>query len=610
MLGTVIGFLKKFGGIIMRGIKWVAKQFVENRAVITETAKASAGIATVASSIILATKAIVDSFFVRGKGKKSKNKNKRSRHHVNSNGKVSKRDTRGKKKRREDDDVVSQFRKDLDEHNVFYKSLTPDEQKEFSKLVKKAKDKGIAQSEDFDLEYLTFHTWNPAKSVAWNEWQEILRYSETLAWGTAEGSSARKAIEKVRKAFENRYRSRSRENQSYTGTNFKNMSDRQKAKYSLDAATAAARVREEFDESLDLILENGDLDDERREIINPPEGASVSTGVVNVQEPPDEEVSFETTDFVNVPPEQQRAVAEKLIDAELRSEDDEDDIYVISNLIDPGQIPSYYIDDPQPPEQQSEEGFVSILTWKPGLPHKHAQQEEIEHSYDWSEFFGYRAHPEISSIEDALVTKGGQWCNENLECARVFNDLYFQRPCIYPNHPRFRDFIARFRRCYWDLCLIVPGLGDYGTVFAHPFLGGPDDIEITMNNFEKHGLLHRVYGLNNPPSPEKVLHAILKYSTAFFTANLTAVKENSPVPITFRIRSKVHLADLYYQAILIPEIIEAEIVDPSIYVFLENEFEEYGLEVDFMDDDESDENDPVESGVTMDLDELDADDND
>lgn len=647
MLGNVISFLKRFGGAILRGIKWVAKQFVENRAVIRETAKAGASVATVGTTLFLAVKTIVDGFRTRKDGKK-KHKGGFFRKHVNSNGKVTKRGNT-KKKKSKSSDVIVDFREKLNKSSKFYKSLTPDEQKQFDKLVKRVTDKGTTKYDAFDLESMSFHEWNPSKSLCWNEWQEVIKYCEILSLDTETSEPIKVARQAIIDSYETRYRTRYGGKSDYTGINADRMSDAEKAKYKLQAAIKAEKVREDFDISVEALVKSQIEHDgptqqtEEDQSVNPTEGASTLTGAQVKDEfiyhgPIFTEVKknyAKAIPITDVMPElglletekvdviqniMQDPLKEPLYSAKHMGDnlldDEEESELVIRNVFKKETVPSYYVNDPQPPElkpNETREGFISILAWKPGMPHEYGQPEEIEHDYDWSEFSGLRAHPEISSIEDAYVSKGAMWCNENLECAHVFNDLYFQRPCIFPNDRMYDDFVNRFRRCYWDLAMIVPGLGDYGKVFAHPFLGDAEDVEITQATLAQNGLLTKEYGLIHPPSPEKVIYEILHFSSIMFAAKLEELKRNF-TGFRFEIQSRFQLADLYYQAILQPDIVDSGFVDLNLYHFLAPEFEEFELDVDFNDidenegDEEYDPIDPVKDGIVLTPDELDEDD--
>lgn len=636
MLGQVISFLKRFGGAIVKGFKWLAKQFVENRAVIRETAKAGASVATVGTTLFLAVKTIIDGFRTRKDGKK-KHKDGFFRKHINSNGKVTKRGNT-KKKKGKSSDVVADFRDKLNKSSKFYKSLTPDEQKQFDKLVKRVTDKGTTKYDAFDLDSMSFHEWNPSKSLCWNEWQEVIKYCEILSLDGETSEYVINARQAIVDSYETRYRTRYHGKNDYTGINAERMSEAEKAKYKLQAAIKAEKVREDFDSSVANLIQaqiDNDTPAQEEPSVNPTEGASTSTGVrdefifkgiVTTDEKLpyahlSESESLETKPISDVarkimqdPPKEPLYSVKHMGDNLLDDEDDESEL-VIQNVFEKEVVPSYYANDPQPPElkpNETREGFISVLAWQPGMPHEYGQPEEIEHDYDWSEFSGRRAHPEISSIEDAYVSKGAMWCNDNLECSEVFNDLYFQRPCIFPSDKMYNDFVKRFRRCYWDLVMIVPGLGDYGKVFAHPFLGDADDVEITQATLAQNGLISKEYGLLHPPSPEKVMYEILHFGSIMFAAKLEEIKKNF-TGIRFKIQSRFQLADLYYQAILQPEIVDSGFVDPNLYQFLKPEFEEFELDVDFEtpgESEEEDDIDPVRDGVAMSFREMEEDDDD
>lgn len=567
-----------YGRKIWAAIRRFGKFLYSKRNSIGEIAKSVGAVATSITSTIMASKAVSGLIsLLKGKKNKKDSKTNPKGARMGANGKVkSNKTSKSKSGKNKAQTVDEEFNKELRDNRTFYQSCTAEEKRDLKKAEKASSD--IKTPEDINSTMFgTYHLWNRNKSVAYNELMEVEQYFKSIS----SFSGDRDRIEAAEEAL-NQFRVKYHELYPNSKTDYAEAPSPK----TVEAATSEAEkfaqmakdVRQVFDELTETIYTNDGVDSSYEdETVNPISGDLVRHDE-RVQPPQDGGSPYEEFNI--------RHAGGHISETGKRLPE----MYLIGNLIETTTLPTYYLRDPDPEKKKlgniTAPDFVPILNWKPGIPHTPACPEEIEHHYDWSEFEGFRQNPEIGSMEDAFLGKGVVWCNENLQCAKVFNDLYLQHPCIYPGNPGYEDFQVRFRNAYWDLCRVVPGLGDCGRVLAHPFAGGPDDADASIEALRERGDYNQIYGLNNPPSMEKVFFEILRFGSICFLEKMDALEKEHP-EVKFNIKSPVQVADLYYQGVLLMvdqgKMELPDYVVDSILV----ELEAYGIHLNYADGEES-----------------------
>ena len=568
-----VQLIAKYAMLAWNGIKKFGRFLYSKRTGIAEAAKSIGAVATSITSTIMASKAVTSllNLLRNKKGKKADATNPKGAR-MGADGKVRSNKSKSKGKRRTQS-VEDEFADDLKENSRFYDSCTSEEKDDLKK-IERAEARQVKTPEQINSTMFgTYHVWNRAKSLAWNEMMEAQAYYEAIGKFYTDPQrvdAARQALTAFQEAYTKVYPD---PNTDHNNTRLPRSVEEAKQEAE-NFAFYAEQLRQKFDSLTDEIYHGGYEEEPlyEEEPVNPIVG---DLEAFEDEELPLEESPEDPVVDLNIQHAGGRIVNGKRLP----------EMYLIGNLALASKLPSYYTKDPDPDKRKLgnviDPNFVSVITWKPGVPHDPACPEEIAHHYDWSEFEGLRQHPEIASMEDAFQSKGFSWCNENLECARVFNDLYLQHPCIYPGNPGYEDFEIRFRNAYWDLCRVVPGLGDCGRVLAPPFAGREDDPEASIAALREYGDYNLIYGLNNPPSMEKVFYEIMRYGTLCFLEKITELEQAHP-EVKFNIVSPVQVADLYYQgALLLMEQGKLDLPDELVESILV-ELEAYGVHLDYV----------------------------
>lgn len=587
---TAMSIIRKVGGFLLKGVKYVAKKIVnffkslpKDGSAVAETSKAVGAMATMGAAVIAAGHTVSNTFKVNSRKQNPQPVQPQRGAKLNSDGKVvggrNSKHTGNKKAKTQ----LELWEEELRSRDKFMKTLSPKEQKEFIKLSKK--EKGSSAAVDSRMKYGMYHMWNPTCSRARNELMELQAYVKVL---NSLGSTPEEI--NVRHTCLNQFVAR-------YNAKHNPATDRPK---NFDRTKISRQQLEEYSEMCYLVRSRFDrMVNDRFDKI----GAAMGDD----QNPTTGDLEDTQLDWAARLPNSDTPIiqiglnqdTDGSIDAS--DDDDEDDGPIILKNIFDAEIPDYYDSDPDPDKKQlgniSIPGFIPIEDWRPGMYHPNAAPIEIQYEYDWSEFDGRRRHPDIGCMDDIYEIRNPKWCNANLECAEVWQSLFYQHPCIYPNHPEYPEFRRKFESCYWDLCRVVPGLGDYGRVLNEPFVKN-GAMEIQGREFYlRNGDLSRVYGLTNPPSMEKVIYEILQFSARFFIGEIENIRALSVKPLIIRAKSTAALADLYYQGLTLPGIRESGKFPETVFEVLPYCLDRYGIDtgVDDGEDDDMDEEEAIEA---------------
>lgn len=625
----ILGFLSKFGGKILHGIVTVAKAVVAffKARPITETIKDVGNIATAVTAVGAGTAMVVKMIKVHRMEKVTPVTPIVTEPHLNGHGKIVGGHSK-KKKKKKNKSVVEQFKEEVLHSRKLYKAMSPEERKGLDKLWKK---EGSDVNPIDSIMSSCYHQWDDKKSDEWNRWEEIKAYAhdldlidqsanpenknyqpradmtdeDAMDWYNRVGVNQIKAREKSLDILREKYAKMI--NGAPRLTPYKNETEKQieiRYKY---YASVAEEARAEFDAVYEKCLEA---------IVSPFVEEKPVTG--DEGEEKSSETFVDAVDSILISPElpEKEEVEEEpeRYSVSPESVDRESvcgcgwvgDRYVIANIIDTDMIPEYYFRDPQPAPaglgNETAPNFQSVAYWNLGDPHAYATPFEERSHFDWSEFEGNteRRNFEVSNMQEAY-SKGVDWCQQTFKFAWVFDSIAEHKPWIYPGHKDYPEFWVEFIKSYWDLVRVVPGLGDYGKVFANPFAGEADDVENMMALYQEDNNCPKCYGLNNPPSPKKVFYEILKYG---FTVMMNSIEyAQSKVPeLDVIIRNRACIGDIVAEMLCCPPVVEAKIFPPRMSkVYFKKLMEMYkyypGEGLFYVDEDEEDDEEEMEEEV-------------
>lgn len=596
-----IAFLKRIGSAIVKAAKFVWNLLKNNN--VAKTAEAVGAVATAITVVGGATITLVKKIRVHSMSKKigqATQKKDDSKFVMGTDGKVHGGHKKDKKKKKKSMDPVSEFRDSMHKARKLYKLMSPEERKDLEKIWEEEEPGDVSiQRQAMKNSY---HMWDDRKCDKWNEWEEIKAYAaaldqmddaanpdspnyrprpdmmddEAAALYTSDIAPRIKARQIVLEGLGKQYQKHILRDQRLVHA-FPNETEKQKRLRWEMYADSAKTARKIFDQAVDDVYCNmthgmtqGFIEPKPDEELSPKsvrsenlvDSNSTLPEVESVVSEMDDDLVMRELDYMGEENPQYNPIEQMPIELKRKVRGCEwvGDKFVVANIVNCKAIPEFYYRDPQPADPSigngKAPGFISIDMWTLGEPHEYAFPCEKEHNFDWSEFEGTSPHRNIEcdSIKSAYDL-GCDWCNANLEVAEVFKALFEHKGCIYPNHPQFPEFMAKFERCYWDLVRVVPGLGDYGHVFACPFDGGEDDDLKGYDMFFEANRAGQCYGKRNPPSPEKVMFEIIQAGFRKYQVIFDQITKDYPIEIMYK--SPACLGDIFCMVMVAPPVLRS-----------------------------------------------------